>query len=347
MGFKMEFNTINIPDLEISGFLANPHTTPLALVPTTDYEWWQKDNWLGYFPRTTQNMEVAFSKRAPDGRRYLDCIYYVQTKNWANYRTGFPPTGDWIIHPSKFTLSYGDMVNVRAFDDAPAEMYWEDLPPGKPPYLRQQTEYFTYEEKLDYLPVFIEFDPADIPTEVGIFVNGECKGAAVPDSTLIEVNFYREESKADDLVEIAFYYAGKGKKIMSGWAVYNQDRLVYEQTVLRAGSIRHYALVSFKAADGSAAFPIPTRLEQNYPNPFNPETRISFSLEREMPVKLEVFNAKGQKVKTLANGIRTLGRHTVSWNGTDANGKPVGSGVYYYRMETPQKLYTQKMMLLK
>jgi len=89
------------------------------------------------------------------------------------------------------------------------------------------------------------------------------------------------------------------------------------------------------------------KLEQNIPNPFNPSTRIDFALKEEGKVLLEVFNVKGQKVKTLVNGIKSSGNHTTIWNGKDEMGKSVSSGIYYYKMKTKSDLELKKMLLMK
>jgi len=92
---------------------------------------------------------------------------------------------------------------------------------------------------------------------------------------------------------------------------------------------------------------IPTALKANYPNPFNPETTISFSVSKDGPVTLDVFNIKGQKVNTLVNDIREAGVHQVVWNGKDATGRDVSSGVYFYRMVSGDFENVRKMILMK
>lgn len=94
---------------------------------------------------------------------------------------------------------------------------------------------------------------------------------------------------------------------------------------------------------------VPTsyRLAGNYPNPFNPATTISFSLAQSGDVKLTVFNVLGQSVTTLVDGTMEAGEHNVVWNGTDANGNTVSSGVYLYRLEANDFSETKKMTLLK
>lgn len=68
-------------------------------------------------------------------------------------------------------------------------------------------------------------------------------------------------------------------------------------------------------------------LERNFPNPFNPSTTLSFSLPSEMVCKLEIYNIRGQKVKTLLNESLQSGRHSIVWDGKNAHGRSVSSGV--------------------
>ncbi len=85
----------------------------------------------------------------------------------------------------------------------------------------------------------------------------------------------------------------------------------------------------------------------NYPNPFNPNTTIAFSVPENGMTKVRVFNLKGQLVNTLVNGEMTAGSHTVNWNGTDAGGQAVSSGVYFLRVDNNSRSTTRKMLLSK
>ena len=88
-------------------------------------------------------------------------------------------------------------------------------------------------------------------------------------------------------------------------------------------------------------------LQQNYPNPFNPTTGIRYSIPRDAKVELSIYNALGQKVKTLVSGIQSAGAHKVVWDGTNQAGVKVASGVYYYRITSGDFHAIRKMMLLK
>ncbi len=90
-----------------------------------------------------------------------------------------------------------------------------------------------------------------------------------------------------------------------------------------------------------------TALVGNYPNPFNPTTRIRFDLLEAGPVRIEIYNARGQLVRLLVSESRIPGQHSVIWDGTDNHGSPVGSGIYNYKMIAGKYSSTRKMILLK
>jgi hypothetical protein len=93
--------------------------------------------------------------------------------------------------------------------------------------------------------------------------------------------------------------------------------------------------------------PVITELRSNYPNPFNPVTTIRFSIENVRNVNIDVYNVRGQRVRTLVNGVFATGSHVVVWNGTDDNGYAVSSGIYFYRMTAGEYSAVRKMILLK
>ena len=84
----------------------------------------------------------------------------------------------------------------------------------------------------------------------------------------------------------------------------------------------------------------------NYPNPFNPSTTIEFSIPINSKVEILVFNVQGQKVKTLLRELLPKGKHQVIWNGNDITGKPVSSGIYFYKLSVNGKAGSIKKCLL-
>jgi hypothetical protein len=98
---------------------------------------------------------------------------------------------------------------------------------------------------------------------------------------------------------------------------------------------------------GSTLIPQITKLQQNIPNPFNPETTIHFSLKDAGRVKIEIFNIKGEKIRTLVNEYKNVGFHFTIWNGKDNSGKTVASGMYFYSMISEKYHKIRKMLLVK
>ena len=93
--------------------------------------------------------------------------------------------------------------------------------------------------------------------------------------------------------------------------------------------------------------PQPLSLSAIYPNPFNPEARVSFYLPKTGDVKLDVYNLRGQLVKTLYNGVLNRGTHSFSWDATDEFGISQASGIYIFRLSHGGNHLTRRAILLK
>lgn len=85
----------------------------------------------------------------------------------------------------------------------------------------------------------------------------------------------------------------------------------------------------------------------NFPNPFNPETTIKYVVPNDGAVKLVVYNALGQSVRTLVNDHQRAGEYAVMWNAANDTGQQVADGLYFYRITTPNGDLIRKMLLLK
>ena len=88
-------------------------------------------------------------------------------------------------------------------------------------------------------------------------------------------------------------------------------------------------------------------LYQNYPNPFNPETVISYDLPKRSQVAVDIYNLRGQMVRSLKNQVEDPGIKSIRWDGKDFSGQVVGAGVYIYRVRAGEYTQTRKMLLLK
>jgi hypothetical protein len=98
---------------------------------------------------------------------------------------------------------------------------------------------------------------------------------------------------------------------------------------------------------GANLFPTEYKLAQNYPNPFNPTTTIQYAVPQTGPVKLEIFNVLGQRVKTLVDENQSVSNYTVIWDSKNDHGIVMPSGVYFYRIIAGKFVQTKKMVLMK
>ena len=102
----------------------------------------------------------------------------------------------------------------------------------------------------------------------------------------------------------------------------------------------------------SIGTPKRNRLLQNYPNPFNPETWIPYQLAEDGPVSLSIYDATGNLIRTLPLGYQQAGFYqnrgrAAYWDGRNALGEPVASGIYFYQLTTPSFQQTRRMLILK
>jgi len=346
-GYKLTYRQGAEDQVTVTGFPPDPNTQKCFLRDKQNTAFYA-ESWLGYFLPQSQSIGQAFSRPfSPSSKEScLDYLYLIKTQDRATCRVLAEQGSPWIIDPGTMSLKEGDMVVIRLLPDSPETMLWNTQHSFYKTVPRAR--HFSVKHTADYTPIFIELDPNDLPDEVGLMVAGECKGAAVVDSTLIEVNYYSSAAaKSDDEIEVMFYYGDKGIKKAPATRVYNSETLLFEDGKLKASSLGEYGYISFNRGEGSSLVPLVTELKQNYPNPFAGETKLSWVLDKDAPISVDIYNLRGQKVKTLYSGHGNKGRQSMNWDAKDNNGVKVASGIYFYRLNTPEGSKVQKMMVLK
>ena len=324
-GYKIMM-TPNAPtDLMIStpGHLQAPHT----VIPLS-----QGENWLGYFQETSSKPLDAL---AP----ILSYIDLIQTQNWTMIKV---PGWGW-IHSNNWVINYGDMVIVNALQAC--SFTWNNTHLVDPKIVAKATA-FAYTEKMDYTPFYITIPDAksvDMPTEIGLYVNGICKGASVVEEELTHICAYLEDDEeiTPENADLVFFYSSKSipqnksiYKLSDGQLQYNREGITY---------------YSIEIKDMGHVVPAPQEvmLSQNYPNPFNPSTTISYSLPEDGLVELNIYNMKGQLVQTLLHEHQGIGTHRVVWNGKDSNANSCSTGMYFYKLTFNGKSIIKKMLIMK
>ena len=102
------------------------------------------------------------------------------------------------------------------------------------------------------------------------------------------------------------------------------------------------------AENGEPAVGIPETFSvRNYPNPFNPEMYVKVALPEENNLTITVFNSLGQKIRLLVNGNYSPGYYNFKWDGKDDAERSVNSGMYFFRIQTDNKNYFLKALMVK
>ena len=102
---------------------------------------------------------------------------------------------------------------------------------------------------------------------------------------------------------------------------------------------------------GPAAKPVAAlqtfALYANYPNPFNAETQMTYALPVAGAVELAIYNVRGQRVRTLVQGVQAAGRYQIVWDGRNDTGAGLASGVYLSRLASTQGVRVRRLLLIK
>ena len=136
--------------------------------------------------------------------------------------------------------------------------------------------------------------------------------------------------------------------ILAGVTYYDEDDW-YAQYPAPAGTKQAAGVEALLAglAEAEADVPAAYALEPNYPNPFNPQTTIRFALPEAGQVVLEIFDLSGRLITRLVEQPMAAGRYEVMWDGHDAAGRQLASGLYLLRIRANDFTAARRMMLVK
>ena len=330
--------------ISVPGIIPQVDQYPLSIVAQTASKAIESgnQNWLGYFHEATVNGYNAFAS-------IIDNLWSIQTQNWTMVREKAVPGSPWIIalqYGKNPTLSYGDMVIVKCFADA--QFYWNTAAITQIPLEKELPTHFEYAEKADYIPFYVEMGTGDLPSEIALYVNDVCSGAAVVCDSLVEIPGYIvDDPDPDAVVEIRAYYESKAAvDQVPEFRVWNPASGIYECKPLILNSKNYYYKLKLSQS-GEDSPMVSKRGLEVYPNPFNPSTTIRFSLPEAAEIRLDIYNLKGQLVRNLAKGDVMAGKHSIVWDGADNHHQRVASGLYYSKLSYENKSYVKKMIMLK
>ncbi len=227
---------------------------------------------------------------------------------------------------------------------------------------------------MTYNPITIVLDPND-PTETfGVIVSN----TATPPSLFVQpIWSIREATEGGNHAALTFQWAGVEEgvgfkrnasstyysaggdyvEVVRNGVVSGNDPYIvtteggFSCTEFHPNSLSSaYTLGNSKSSNiGEETHGMPTAftLNQNYPNPFNPSTTISFALPEAQEVTLAIYSMQGQLVRTLVASALHAGHHSVVWNGHDAHGRQVASGIYVYILKAGEFVAQRKLVLMR
>ncbi len=324
-GYKI--NMVKPATLVNTGTTLNPNTI-LNLFAN-------QENWLGYFLSESVQPFNAIPAQIHDQ------IFEIKTEYWSMHRTNNPDE-PWLFtktkKSAKIAFNYGDMVSIVPSKDV--SFKWQNTKPEEY-YKRPEPKIFTFEPEANYTPIYVEFDPGNLPGEAAVFVNGVCKGASVVEGSITEINAYFKKEDLGQEIAFNFAYDNTSKLIVhTDYSIIDEQGSSTNSGLLNNSGTRNFH-VSFAPEVNNNV-----QLNYTYSQDKSHLPIIGYSQNKDSNVNLEIYNMKGQKVKSLYQGSNTAGKHELVWNGKDNNNKTVRSGIYLYCLTSDKKVVQKKMLLI-
>lgn len=322
---------------QVTGYTRDSGTPTLTNIEA------QEEYWISYTLLSTQNMDDAFGDE-------WENVHSVKSKDWTYMDLTYPEggrSGEPVPSMKMRALEFGKGYIVKFKENIDSFTWNYERVPGTVEIPEEsESKSFSYTELADYEAIDImEIEGVENIQEIGVFEDNVCVGAVVTNELPVQIRAYTTGTGE----ELTFQVVESSRSLPENksYSVYNFDKQQYENKSMRSGQ-QSYSMIKLGRDDYEVSVPSSkiSNLE-NFPNPFNPTTTISFSLSSETNIELNVYNLKGQLVRSLTNGHYTSGSHSIAWDGKDDDDKPVSSGLYLYKLKTSNQVISKKILLLK
>ena len=281
-------------------------------------------NWIGYLPQVSNNLNDALDSIGENAdviKCQTEFATYYDGFGWYGMDSMNPGDGYMISMNSDAELIYGIPEGILARNDDLITNYHWLVNPNQ----------FEHNMTITANVVINEIQISEVD-QLGVFVNSECRGVAIPtyfpltDSYTINLMTYGDDG---DELRFRVYQQETNKEIEL------LNNITFEINGIVGNDIDPILL---KAKQIPEEF----GLSQNFPNPFNPSTTINYQLQVPCSVLIDVYDINGKLVATLINGQIEAGYHSVTWNA-----EHFASGVYIVRLKAGDFMSTQKILLMK
>jgi len=339
-GYKIELKEQydNIPVRGISGTWQD-ESTKIGLLT-------EQENWIGCFLEEPASFIDAFDS-------IWDEWSAVYSEHWAVER---PEPGTTPAIVNLLTVNPGELYIIEVYEEC--DLIWNESSPPVPPKTKEMTDYFTYNEKIDYMAINIDTVYSDSSiAEIAVFSDDQCIGASkvYDDEYPVQILAYTPETlkNGNNGLEFKLYYEGqKGEPSKSiPFIMYSKEIQAY---IAKPLYYERKSFATVKLNTDEASINQQLTLLQNYPNP----VRTNMTTIRFMPqqnahhTELNIYNIRGQLVQTIdCDGIISSGTkdlyYSTSWDCRDMYGKDITNGIYFYKLTSGDKTAVHKMLLMK
>jgi hypothetical protein len=329
-GYKIETNNTELSFLPMEGAQLDP------AYPMTIYEGYS--NWVGYYPTWNQDPFDALAE-------VLDDLTMIIHHDWACIKEWGPiqnPEPYWICANGKKPLKYGDMLILETDQDVTFQ--WGESSAGGY-HDMPLTEYYSYTEKSDYTPIFIDLDSTDNPLELGAFIADSCIGATVVEEgdTLAMIRGYMPDDTAGEITFEEYYGTTKSASgRIDQYYVLSTEKQIKEKRMIHSRENKKYYHVSFKNKNVSNINVGPLILSP-IPNPCSNFCSIEYFIPESSQVYIEIFDVFGQKVNESLTGEQAAGHYTMMVEELTSNA--VAPGIYLVRMSACGCTTTSKIII--
>jgi len=335
---------INPPDQKL-GFKANIRNSSIVttfayqneyILPQNEVLTLNSGAWVGYWLMNNQTLKDALGS-------HFNSVQRVYSERWA-YDASNMLTANNMYQMMEFGKMY--IIELKTGIASIPNFTWNNsLISSTPAPLVQQASSFSYMTQPDYEVLNIEsVDAKSGEMEIGVFANNDCIGAVKVNEFPAQILLYTSGYEGYPL----------SFEVIDGSKNSSKDFIAYEvspdkakkKAELYTGDIQ-FNNIRLLSTSNQEEKPAQVFNLRNYPNPGNPSTTIRFSLNEAQKVSVDIYNVKGQKVKTLVNQQLSQGTHGFVWTGEDDNNHSVSTGVYFYRVSTDTQNFTKKLMFVK
>ncbi len=295
-------------------------------------------NWVGYWLMNNQTLEDALGT-------HFNSVQRVYAERWSYDANSFLTYGN-----KNQMMEFGKMyiIELKANAGNIQNFTWQNkILTSSPAPMVQQAINYSFISQASYETLNIEsLDSKSGVEEIAVFANNDCIGAVKVNQFPLQILLYTEGYEGYPLT-FEVLDGSKNRNTLYTPYLINEDKKL-KKAKLFAGDINFtdIRLVQSTNENNEAEYTQILNV-RNYPNPSNPSTTIRFSLTEAQNVSVEIFNVKGQKVKTLVNQMLSKGTHGLVWNGTSDEQNTVSTGVYFYKIVCDKETVVRKLMFVK